>query len=62
MLKELVAFLRERRNEIVSSKEVLVDRWSPTYGPQDPGVETIEFVDFDRLLSAIDEFSHSFKW
>lgn len=59
-LEEFVKFLQERKDRIVQQRDVLVARWDPTYGAQDPGTETIEVVDFDELCAAIDEFAGTF--
>lgn len=61
MLKALVEFLRSRKDDIVSKRNVLEDGWDPTYGQQDPRTTTIEVVDFDALCNAIDEFSATFQ-
>ena len=61
VLQSLVAFLRSRKDEIVTDRKVLVEVYDPTYGLQDPSTETIEVVDFDRLCAAIDEFARTFK-
>ena len=58
---KLVEHLRKQRDSIVVKKEVLVPRWSHTYGNQEPGSETIEYVDFDKLCSAIDHFSDQLR-
>lgn len=60
-LTQLVYFLVDRRSQIVKEREVLVEVYDPTYGLQDPRSETIEIIDFDALLWAIDEFSSTFK-
>jgi hypothetical protein len=59
-LKALVAHLRRNSDVIVTKRDVLVDGWDPTYGPQDPHTETIEVVDFDTLLAEIDAFAETF--
>lgn len=61
ILTAFAAFLRDNKERVVRSKEVLVERWDPTYGQQDPGTETIEYVDFDALCEAMDEFAATFK-
>ena len=60
-LHTLGTFLRRRKDTIVTSKEVLEERWDPTYGLQDPRSTVIEVVDFDALCDAIDEFSATFE-
>lgn len=59
--KRLAQHLLKHRANVVSSKEVLVERWSPTYGAQDPGTETIEYVDLDKLCKEIDAFGASLQ-
>lgn len=61
MLKQLATYLREKRSEIVCRKDVLVEVYDPTHGLQDPRCETIEYVDFDALIEAIDDFAREFK-
>lgn len=56
VLQEFAAFLRERKSSVVRSRDVLVERWDPTYGRQDPGTETIDVIDFERLLEEMDAF------
>ena len=59
MLIELVAHLRERRHNIVRTERVCYGDSDPTYGP--PTIAEFEVVDFDALLSEIDEFAKGFK-
>lgn len=61
ILEQLPEFLRSRRSSIVKSRELLVENWDPTYGKQDPSVETVDVVDFDALMDAIDEFAETFR-
>lgn len=58
---KLTEYLRSQRNYIVKTRELLAESWSPTYGPGQPSTETVEVVDFDALMNAIDEFSEKFK-
>lgn len=61
MLKQLVRYLRDHRSDIVRKQNVLVENWDPTYGFGDPTTDTIEYVDFDGLIEAIDDFAREFK-
>lgn len=61
LMSELAAFLRSNKQRLVQSRDLLVERWDPTYGAGDPAPETIECIDFDALCVAIDEFSTTFK-
>lgn len=61
LLVELLAFLRERRDQIVRSVTVLEPRWDPTHGHQDPGQKDIDVVDFDALLAEIDAFGEELR-
>ena len=60
-LLELVAHLREHKSEITRYVEVLQENWDPTYGLQDPRSTTVEVIDFDALLGAIDDFARTFR-
>lgn len=61
ILSAFAAFLRKNKERVVRSKDVLVENWNPTYGLQDPSTATIEYVDFDALCVAMDEFAETFK-
>ena len=58
---KLSDYLRHVKDMIVRKETVLVENWSPTYGEQDPSGITIDVIDFDALLNAIDEFEKEFK-
>ena len=60
-MKRLVNFLRDQKYKFVRNQDVLVEVYDPTYGLQEPRSETIEVLDFDALLDAIDEFTEGFK-
>lgn len=59
-LSRLRKYLSENKERIVTRKKVAVNRYSETYGEQ-PGEEEIEFVDFDKLMNSIDEFTKELK-
>lgn len=58
---KLTEYLRSQRDYIVKTREFLVEEWSPTYGPSEPRSESVEIVDFDALMTVIDEFSEKFQ-
>ena len=61
-LRQMVSYLWEQRSDIVKEKQVMVEGYfDPTYGLQDPRTETIEVIDFDALLNAIDDFARTYK-
>lgn len=60
MIAALVRFLRDNRNSICRTVEVKGGHFDPTFGWQSR-MEEIEVIDFDSLLSAMDEFAESFK-
>jgi len=41
--------------------EVLTNNWDPTYGQQDPRVETLELFSLDELYMAIDKFGEELR-
>jgi len=50
-------FLLHKREDIVRTVKVQTPGyWSATYGESDPSSDEIEVIDFDQLVSAIDEF------
>lgn len=59
LLKELVTYLAEHKNEVVTNRGFLAEGWSPTYG-ESSSVEYVDIIEFDSLLAAIDEFSKRF--
>lgn len=61
LLVELLAFLRERRDQIVRSVTVMRPRWDPTYGDQGPVETDIDVVDFDNLLAEMDAFGEELR-
>lgn len=57
----LVEFLRTQKSKIVREHRVHAPpAWDPTYGNNEPSTETLEIVDFEALLDAIDEFHAEF--
>ena len=61
MLKQLVAYLMDKRSDIVRSANILEENWSPTYGLGEPTCREIEYVDFNGLINAIDDFAREFN-
>jgi hypothetical protein len=59
-MKGLVEFLRGRKQTLVRTVEFQVQGYDPTYGPRTENM-SIEVIDFDALLAAIDEFSEGFR-
>lgn len=60
MLKALLEHLRQNRDALVRDVDVRVETYDPTYGLQDDS-RTIEVIDFDQLLNAMDDFAATFK-
>jgi hypothetical protein len=58
--KDLVKFLRGRKPTLVKYIEVSGVAHDPTYGNHSCLV-SVEVIDFDALLAAIDEFSEGFR-
>lgn len=59
-LSSLVNHLTTRKDVIVTKVTVVTECWSPTYGVS-PSTEDVELINFDMLLSEIDNFRESFK-
>lgn len=57
----IAAYLRECKNTFVREVEVRTPIWDHTYGYMDDSIETIEVVDFNRLLEAIDAFGEQLR-
>ena len=60
-LSALVHYLQEHRSGITRHVDVLQENYDPTYGLQDPRATTIEVIEFDALLSAMDDFARTFR-
>jgi hypothetical protein len=60
MLKNLTEYLRKKKYDIIIAHEISDHTYDPTYGLQ-TCTKYVEYVDFDKLLDAIDEFSKEFK-
>lgn len=68
MLRALIAHLRDRKEEFVSTQKVHGPIGSGytsdagTYWPPDEGtIGEVETVDFDKLLQEMDAFAETFK-
>lgn len=62
-LSEFTAAFAQALKEHISprSYEVLTNNWDPTYGQQDPRVETLELFSLDELYDAIDRFGEELR-
>jgi hypothetical protein len=59
-MKGLVEFLRGRKQTLVRTIEFSAREYDPTYGLCTRSI-SVEVIDFDALLAAIDEFSEGFR-
>ena len=58
----LADFLRERKGDIVRPVDVLIQGdYDHTLGEYRNGIDTIDVIEFDALLDAIDDFEETFK-
>lgn len=59
-IKALVQHLRERQHRITRKVTVTSVEYDPTFGPRERN-EEVDAVDFDALLTEIDEFAATFQ-